>query len=574
MRWVIKNGAPSGHKLMKWGDYHFGRSLTKELEALGQSVSTDYDPGWDNPADCDVVLVLRGKYPFADEGRAVHPGALRMMWNISHPASVMREEYDTYDLVFVASHAWARSLRRQIATPVFPLLQCTDTDEFSMAHARPAGDRRGVPFVGNSRYVERTAPIWAADYGLAFDVWGRGWRAWPDVQARVRGDYFPNEELGKLYGRSRWTINDHWPDMASYGFVNNRIFDALACGLPVLSDWSPELQELDLGGVLVYGDRAEFDQRIGELLLEYPRAHAAAQETARQVRDTHSFRARAGVLVELADTARRLGPNAGSARNSGERNAASRGVRATPGPTAAFPHACPVCGAEVDFFRPFGANKRPNAKCPSCGALERHRLIWLYLLHRTNFFDGSPKSVLHISPEKYLSSLVWDVPGVDYRSADLDSPTAMETLDLTAAQYEDAAFDVILCNHVMEHIPDDHAAMREMARMLKPGGWAIAQVPMRGETTDEDLSVTDPQERLKRFGQEDHVRMYGRDYEARLAAAGLEVTQERFAAEVGEEVAQYYGLSTQPIYLCRVAARPRGRLPVASSLRRTARTRG
>ncbi|HEU4916038.1 MAG TPA: glycosyltransferase [Acidimicrobiia bacterium] len=297
MRWLIKNPAPSDSRRTKWGDYHFGRSLTKYLERLGHDVQTQYDPHWDEDASCDVVLVLRGKYasPPAD----VHAGALRVMWNISHPDDVELDEYESYDMVFVASRTLADSLGSMLHTPVLPLLQCTDLEEFGPP-SDVDGPRTDIIFIGNTRDVERPGVLWAIDYGIRLKIWGRGWSDW-SAGEYVVDDYFPNEDLGQLYARSRATLNDHWDDMKKYGFINNRIFDALACGLPVVSDWHDELHAMFPTGILYYRDRSEFDSCMEELLLNYPHVQREVTSASAMVRERFSFQQRAQVLAETVE---------------------------------------------------------------------------------------------------------------------------------------------------------------------------------------------------------------------------------------------------------------------------------
>ena len=130
--------------------------------------------------------------------------------------------------------------------------------------------------------------------------------------------------------------------------------------------------------------------------------------------------------------------------------------------------------------------------------------------------------MLHVAPESILTEKFKQ--DYDYLSVDLDGSRAMQAMDITAISFPDETFDVIVCNHVLEHIPDDRQAMSELYRVMKCGGWGSLQVPIKGEVTDEDLSITAPQERLRRFGQEDHVRYYGRrDYINRLKFVGFEV---------------------------------------------------
>lgn len=184
---------------------------------------------------------------------------------------------------------------------------------------------------------------------------------------------------------------------------------------------------------------------------------------------------------------------------------------------------CPVCKKQSRKFLQSGLIPRADAKCPFCGSLERHRLVWLYFKRKTDLFDGRPKQVLHVAPEPVFENQLKKLLGNKYLTADLYDPTAMVKMDITDIRYPDNTFDVIYCSHVLEHVVDDLRAMREFYRVLKPGGWAILLVPITTKKTFEDPTVTDPKERLKLFGQEDHLRRYGIDYLERLKNAGFTV---------------------------------------------------
>lgn len=193
-------------------------------------------------------------------------------------------------------------------------------------------------------------------------------------------------------------------------------------------------------------------------------------------------------------------------------------------PHLGFSRHCPVCGAWLRCFCPVGIVPRPDAACPSCGAWERHRLVWMFFKKKTDLFDRRSKKVLHIAPEGCFSGRLGDRLRGEYVTGDLLDPSVMVKVDVTDMNFPDNSFDVVYCSHVLEHVPDDRKAMREFFRVLKPGGWAILLVPITVEKTIEDPTLEDPAKRLALFGQEDHVRRYGNDYENRLREAGFVVS--------------------------------------------------
>jgi SAM-dependent methyltransferase len=217
---------------------------------------------------------------------------------------------------------------------------------------------------------------------------------------------------------------------------------------------------------------------------------------------------------------------------------------------------CPICEGSFRTFmpkvKPAGANRR-NAKCPRCGASERHRHLWLYLRNRTNLFS-EPLSVLHFAPEWPIEKRLRRCPNLDYTSADLDPDRAIVSMDITDIPRPDESFDVALCSHVLEHVPDDRKAMSELFRILRPGGWATVMVPIdhHRAQTFEHPGVVSPEERERLFWQADHVRVYGRDFKGRLEQAGFRVSIESYRPEPAKDVVRRYGLTQHDeIYLCR-----------------------
>lgn len=215
---------------------------------------------------------------------------------------------------------------------------------------------------------------------------------------------------------------------------------------------------------------------------------------------------------------------------------------------------CPIIDRSYRKFLPYGRLKpRENALCPDSLSLERHRLLWLYLKERTNFFDGKIK-FLHIAPEQCFMKKFEEQHGEGYITGDIESPLAKVKMDIHDIPFDANTFDAVMCNHVMEHVENDIKAMSEIFRVLKPRGWAIMQVPFFSPVRDqtfEDPSITDPREREMTYGQDDHVRLYGWDYPDRIRSVGFDVSEEHYAEELGEEAIKKYALPPKEIiYFC------------------------
>ena len=213
---------------------------------------------------------------------------------------------------------------------------------------------------------------------------------------------------------------------------------------------------------------------------------------------------------------------------------------------------CPVCGSHSLQFRRGGINSREDARCIHCGALERHRLLWLFVTRQTDLFDGKPKKMLHVAPELSLEPRFRSLLGSNYITADLSNPSAMIKMDITDIKQAERSFDVIYCSHVLEHVPDDRKAMREFRRVLKDDAWAILLVPVITDKTFEDPSIVEPAERLKAFGHTTHVRRYGTDYVDRLREAGFDVRIATPTDLVGADDVVRMGLTAAAgeIYYC------------------------
>jgi SAM-dependent methyltransferase len=214
---------------------------------------------------------------------------------------------------------------------------------------------------------------------------------------------------------------------------------------------------------------------------------------------------------------------------------------------------CPICGHRFDRFKDDW--NRPDALCWRCGSHERHRAQWLVLTGPRGLLRGA-RSLLHFAPEWALRQRLERVDGLRYVTADLDGSGVDLSLDLTALDLPDASFDAVLCSHVLEHVEDDAAAMRELARVTAPGGWCLVMVPLdlHRETTYEDPAITTPEQRLEHYLQRDHVRLYAPDIGDRLAAARFEVERIRPEAELGAEIVRRCRVTeADEIWLCRPA---------------------
>lgn len=210
-------------------------------------------------------------------------------------------------------------------------------------------------------------------------------------------------------------------------------------------------------------------------------------------------------------------------------------------------YADPIDGKSFRKLLPYGYGKqRDNVLSPSTLSLERHRLLWIYLQNETNFFTSTtPLKVLHFAPEQAFYKLFRNQKNLEYTTTDLLSPLADVKADICNLPFNDNSFDVIFCNHVLEHIPDDSKAMQELYRILKPNGWGVFQIPqdLNRAVTFEDDTITDQKQRAEIFGQYDHVRVYGRDYFDKLRAIGFEVDEVNYTQKISTELVDRYCLA-------------------------------
>lgn len=207
---------------------------------------------------------------------------------------------------------------------------------------------------------------------------------------------------------------------------------------------------------------------------------------------------------------------------------------------------CPVCGFHAHKFIP--VHDGENQLCPHCGSIERKRLLWLYLSDELKIQEQNNFNVLHFSPSPALFRKLKAMKNIEYVPTAFDNPLIKNHFDITSLPFAENYFDLIICYHVLEHVANDKKAMSELYRVVKHGGILLIQVPYSENDTVEDSTITNPTERKKHFGQEDHVRYYGRiDFVKRLENAGFKVEENVFAKIIGKEKSELYQLNKEEI---------------------------
>lgn len=295
----IKIAPANMARAARWGDYFFACSLRDALAVQGHDVAIQARDEWyadTTPGGIDLVLRGFGGYEPI-------PGRISMMWVISHPGSLQTEELQLYDYIFTASLKHHRPLRKVCgATKVSQLLQACDPA--IMRPDQPDTVPSDMLFVGINRRGGRPALRMAHNCGYTVDLYGTGWDAHEDYARYFKGHHIPNTELGRHYGGARVVLNDHWRDMRLNGYPSNRVFDVLACGVPLLSDALKGLPADLQDWIYTFTDEESFRAGAAAALAEDETRRAERRAFAEVVRETHGFPARAKVIAAKAQILR------------------------------------------------------------------------------------------------------------------------------------------------------------------------------------------------------------------------------------------------------------------------------
>jgi len=300
--WVIKCPAPDTADKILWGPHNFSVALKRELEAKGYYVVIDYHNNWAGRIDADYVLVLRGLHAYHPDRRCEN--CKYILWHNCYPEQVTKEEYELYDLVVVNSFSYTEKLRKELSVPVETLLLCADITKFFPGEEELKYDK---VFVGNTRKVRRNIVSWCEDHKIPIQVWGRmegptGWKNYVKEDTCIKLERpIPNDELPNLYRASKIILNDHFDEMREYGFVNNRVMEALSCGRPVLSDYSEEYEELFGDSLVYYYDEEDFLKKLKWLEEHLDEQKEKVLAVWPKLQKEFSFEARVDALLEMVE---------------------------------------------------------------------------------------------------------------------------------------------------------------------------------------------------------------------------------------------------------------------------------
>jgi hypothetical protein len=293
LRWAIKTPVPPGPGGQGWGDLYFAQEIAASLKKLGHEARVDLRTDVINPqsADDDVILVLRGVERIRPQA-----GAINLLWVISHPSRISKHELKAFDATFAASNSWAKKMRLKTGVQVTPLLQATNPEKFNPSLGLPDSGHE-VLFIGNTRNEFRQVIKDCIEAGLSPTIYGKDWDRFVS-QELIAGEFVSNDEVAPMYRSAGIVLNDHWPDMARESFFSNRLFDAVASGGRVVSDYVEGAEELFEGAVQTYGAPSE----LAILCAPENRGQWGTNEEivdrAIRIGQVHSFDQRAKELVQ------------------------------------------------------------------------------------------------------------------------------------------------------------------------------------------------------------------------------------------------------------------------------------
>lgn len=299
--WVIKAGFPNNASKKNWSDYFFACTLKKYLNRAGVYTVIESRDEWENEGAADVVVALRGPEAYYPDRR--DPDTIYIMWNLSHPDRVTVEEYNAYDLVCIGSakEEYLEEICRKVQVPVRQLLICADMEIFHPARVEKEKKYDWV-FVGNSRGIKRKSVVWALEHHIPLKIWGKGWdKLLPEHADAVMAENIPNYMLPELYWETKITLNDHYEDMTEHGFMNTRILEAMACGVPVLSDYVDIIEKLFGDSVLFYTNEEQFVEQAEKIQVDYPAIRERVEQMWQVLQEEYSFESRVEQLLTLRE---------------------------------------------------------------------------------------------------------------------------------------------------------------------------------------------------------------------------------------------------------------------------------
>jgi len=300
--WVIKIPTPDTNAKLSWGEYHFAYALKRELENLGYYAVVDLYENWYCEIEADFVLVLKGKRVYHPDRR--NEKCKYIMWHVCHPNHASKEEYELYDLVYIDSVPYAEKVRQEVSVPVKPLLVCVDTSIFFPQEKEAEYD---IVFVGNTRGERRPFVEWCENNDIPIHIWGRmdgadGWKKFVRKDTCIKLEcLIDNKDLPELYRASKVILNDHYGDMREYGFLNNRILEALCCGRPLVSDYSPAFEEIFGDSIVYYHGEEDFIEKLKYLEENYEEQRKKVLDIWPKLQKEFSFAERAKTLAKAAE---------------------------------------------------------------------------------------------------------------------------------------------------------------------------------------------------------------------------------------------------------------------------------